>query len=83
MHRIAGPRIVRERQLSPEAIDELDLVDDDAGLKQVSLGDDEKPVEHSPMRLRFGGGEDDDDLIHIRGDNALALTCARRTTCQL
>ena len=83
MNRIAGSGIIRERPLRLDAIDQLDLVDDDAGLKRVPLGDDEKPVQHSSMRFRFGGGKHDDDLIHIGRHDALALPCTRRSAREL
>src|SRR5206468_4671088 len=46
---------------------QVDLVDDDARRELVGLGNDEKAVEHARMRLRFGDGEDDYDLIDVGG----------------
>src|SRR5437763_374739 len=48
----------------------------------ASLGDDEKSVEHPRVRLGAGGGEDDDHLIDIGGDDALAVRAAGGSTRQ-
>jgi hypothetical protein len=49
----------------------------------VRLGDHQEAVEHARMRLGVRRGEDDDDLIHVGGDDALTLPaawCAARET---
>ena len=52
VHRIARRDVVARTRARPPPVDQLDLVDDDARLERISLGDHEKPVEHS----RCGSG---------------------------
>ena len=74
---IDGRDVVGKGPLRCFLVDQLDLVDHDPGLKRVPFCDHQKPVEHSAVRLRLCRGEDDDDLIHVGGYDALALPCSR------
>ena len=51
--------------------------------RSFAFGDDEKAVEHARMRLGLRRGEHDDDLVDVRGDDALALPATRRAARQL
>ena len=82
MDRIAGAHVRRKAILRVALGHEVDLVDDDVRRERVGFGDDEKSVEHPRVRLGAGGGEDDDHLIDIGGDDALAVRAAGGSTRQ-
>ena len=43
----------------------------------VRLRDDEEAIDHPAVRLRLAEGEDDEHLVHIGGDDALAVPTPR------
>ena len=69
----SGGYVVTERALGCRSVHQLDFVDDDSRLKRIPFGDHQEPVEHSAVRLWLRCGEDDDHLIDVGGDDALAL----------
>ena len=83
VHGIAGRDVVGECALCFFLVHQLDLVDDDPRLKRVPFGDHQKPVEHSAVRLRLRRREDDDDLVDVGGNNALALPFTRLAPSEL
>src|ERR1035437_10356358 len=58
------------------AADELHLVDHDARRQLVRFGDDEKAIEHARMRLGVRRRENDDPLIDVCRNDALAVSAA-------
>src|SRR2546423_1619442 len=75
MHRISGTRVIRKFLLG--------FVDYDARFEAVRFRDDQKAVEHATMRFGFCRREHDHDLIDVGGNDALALTFARRAAGKL
>ena len=82
MQWIAGAGVRREARLCLSLGDEIDFVDDDVRGEGIGFGNDEKPIEHPRMRLGPRRGEDDDHLIHVRGDDAFAVRATRRSPRQ-
>src|SRR5258706_247084 len=83
MQRISGRYVIAEGAFRSLSIHKLDLVDDDSRLKRIPFGDHQEPVEHSAVRLRPRGREDDDDLVDVGGDNALTLPFTRFASREL
>jgi hypothetical protein len=42
----------------------------------IRFRDHEKPIHHTPVRLRLRGREHDRGLVNVRGDDALAVAAA-------
>ena len=57
---------------SRRAAYQVHLIKHDSRRDIVAFGDHQKPVEHPHMRFRFRGGEHDDYLIDIGGNNSFA-----------
>src|SRR4051812_5794422 len=83
MHRVArslvGTELIARRLL----VDQLDLVDHNAGVEVVRFSDNEEAIEHACMWLRLDSGEHDDDLIDICRENSFAVRATGSPTREL